>query len=63
MTCLLKDQLEGIIQFVGVFRDWGVDIETVEWSDYKESVRRLRASLSGARTVLIPLPIYNRVFA
>ena len=63
MICLLKDQLEGIIQLVGVFRDRGVDIETVEWSEDKESVRRLRASLSGARTVLIPLPIYNGVFA
>ena len=49
MLCALKDRVIDISPLVDTFIKNGLDIEAADWSDRKDEIQRLRASLSVAR--------------
>jgi DNA-directed RNA polymerase specialized sigma24 family protein len=49
MLCALKERVVDILPLVDIFIKNGLDIEAANWSDQKDEIQRLRASLSIAR--------------
>ena len=49
MLCALKDHIADILPLVDILIKHGLDIETANWSDQKDELNRLRASLCIAR--------------
>ncbi|HEY1354095.1 MAG TPA: hypothetical protein VGF67_31170 [Ktedonobacteraceae bacterium] len=49
VLCVLKELIADSLPIVDIFRTHGLDIEAADWSNQKEEIVRLRASLSLAR--------------